>query len=408
MKKLLLAGVLLLSLQALAQKGNVPVLKPIQIEKYVAWTAEDERGWALLYRSYDKPEDTLKFTKDELKLYRKYQKKAYDADIAGDEGGMQAPWNMEPMGCSWYCGASYETAVSSELARNGSNKYGADMSGDWDLRTAWVEGVAGYGIGEYLKYTFGNSAARATICYIHNGYQKNPAAWKNNSRVKTFNLYENDELLAVLQLEDFMGCQAFEFPRPIGRRKDGKASILKFVITEVYQGDKYDDTAISELYFGGMDVHCLAKGSMVLTETGNKISTANIEDIKVGQQVVSYNPDNGSLSYATVEKVHCVTHSGLLRLKLENGREITTTADHPFLTDKGWASHNPEKTKQYGRLSAVVKYEAGDTFTVYDVGKLINVKLISIDELNITEETYTLELSNNGGFIANGFIVGQE
>jgi len=30
---------------------------------------------------------------------------------------------------------------------------------------------------------------------------------------------------------------------------------MKFEILEVFKGDKYDDTAISEIYFDGIDVH---------------------------------------------------------------------------------------------------------------------------------------------------------
>jgi len=31
--------------------------------------------------------------------------------------------------------------------------------------------------------------------------------------------------------------------------------ILKFEILEVYKGSKYNDTAITEIYFDGIDVH---------------------------------------------------------------------------------------------------------------------------------------------------------
>jgi len=30
---------------------------------------------------------------------------------------------------------------------------------------------------------------------------------------------------------------------------------IKFEILEVYEGDKYKDTAITEIYFDGIDVH---------------------------------------------------------------------------------------------------------------------------------------------------------
>ena len=36
---------------------------------------------------------------------------------------------------------------------------------------------------------------------------------------------------------------------------DGSDLVLKFEIIEVYKGLKYNDTAITEIYFDGMDVH---------------------------------------------------------------------------------------------------------------------------------------------------------
>jgi hypothetical protein len=40
-----------------------------------------------------------------------------------------------------------------------------------------------------------------------------------------------------------------------GRNTDGSDLVLKFEIIEVYKGLKYNDTAITEIYFDGIDVH---------------------------------------------------------------------------------------------------------------------------------------------------------
>lgn len=172
-----------------------------------------------------------------------------------DDADPLLPWDITTPGCSWYCGAVYETKVSSALESNRDNHYGKDELFDYDLTTAWVEGVSGYGVGEYIEFTFENDAPRATECLIYNGYSKSNAIWKNNSRVKTFDVYENGKLIATMNLADIRGLQVFDLPYSIGRREDGKASHLKFVIKEVYKGDKYEDTAISEFYFDGIDVH---------------------------------------------------------------------------------------------------------------------------------------------------------
>ncbi len=57
-----------------------------------------------------------------------------------------------------------------------------------------------------------------------------------------------------LDLNDSRNIQEFNFD-PLGRNKDGTDLVLRFEILEVYKGTKYDDTAITEIYFDGIDVH---------------------------------------------------------------------------------------------------------------------------------------------------------
>lgn len=86
-------------------------------------------------------------------------------------------------------------------------------------------------------------------------------------------MYVDDKLYAILNLKDVYAEQTFEVS-PIGysnrkfisRNKDGElvddmdgnivhAFRIKFEISEAYKGDKYTDTAITEIYFDGLDVH---------------------------------------------------------------------------------------------------------------------------------------------------------
>ncbi len=75
-------------------------------------------------------------------------------------------------------------------------------------------------------------------------------------------MFLNDELYAILNLEDSRQEQLFKFD-PLGYSERSDWEILttqpwwtiKFEIMEVYKGDKYDDTAITEIYFNGIDVH---------------------------------------------------------------------------------------------------------------------------------------------------------
>ncbi len=172
-------------------------------------------------------------------------------------------WDVLFPGCSWYCGGGLDTiTASSYLKADGNIKYLPKNIHDLSYQTAWVEGVPGYGIGESISYHFPPENPRITEIIIVNGYVKSEQAWKDNSRVKKLKMYLNDKPYAMLVLEDSRQEQHFKF-EPMGHadRDDQEALLkkpwwtIKFEIVEVYPGDKFDDIALSEIYFDGIDVH---------------------------------------------------------------------------------------------------------------------------------------------------------
>ena len=155
--------------------------------------------------------------------------------------------------CSWYCGGQIDTVTTSSSL---SEKHCAMNAHDFRITTAWVEGATGNGEGEYLTYSFPGTCPRITGVLIQNGYTKNKKVWKENGRVKKLLMYYNDNPYAILQLKDTRDCQIFE----VGilgyeEKETAPAWSIKFEILEVYPGDKYQDTAITEIYFDGIDVH---------------------------------------------------------------------------------------------------------------------------------------------------------
>lgn len=166
------------------------------------------------------------------------------------------PFDIIGGACSWYCGGtSYKQTASSTLKSSGTISYSATNAHDLSYKTAWVEGVPGDGIGEFIEYYFKNNCPRVTTIYVSNGYIKSDKAWRENSRVKTLKMYINNRPYAVLNLQDTKADQIFELDAPIGRYKDGKDMIVKFEILSTYNGDKYKDTALTEIFFDGIDVH---------------------------------------------------------------------------------------------------------------------------------------------------------
>ncbi|MFK7935575.1 MAG: hypothetical protein AB8G22_18820, partial [Saprospiraceae bacterium] len=164
-------------------------------------------------------------------------------------------WDVIDKGCSWYCGGgNYKVVTSSELQSTKKYNYSANSANDLSYKTAWVEGKSDAGKGEFIEYYFKNDSPRITTIIISNGYQKNNAVWKNNNRVKAIKLHVNGSAFGILQLTDAKTDQVFKVGT-LGHNPDGTDLVLRFEILEVYQGDKYNDTAITEIYFDGIDVH---------------------------------------------------------------------------------------------------------------------------------------------------------
>ncbi|BAX81677.1 NADase-type glycan-binding domain-containing protein [Labilibaculum antarcticum] len=324
---------------------------------------------------------------------------------------MESYWDIIGGGCSWYCGGGpKEVSASSYLKSQGENNYEPKNAHDSNYKNVWVEGVDGYGIGEYLLYTFCGASPRINEIIVVNGYVKSKTAWENNSRVKKLKVYIDDKPYAILNLKDIRGSQSFKV-QPIGNndRKDWDVLktkpdwTLKFEILDVYKGLKYDDVAVSEIYFDGLDVHCFTKGTKI--QLADK-SSKNIEDLEVGDLVAYMDFDNKTIKSAKIEKTEKVVHHGLVTYRFESGLEITATQDHPFrIENKGWASLKPDNSAQYKGFENINKISIGDFFLAANGTD----KLISIDFLEGEQETYTIsKLSSGDNFIANGLIVGVE
>jgi hypothetical protein len=164
-------------------------------------------------------------------------------------------------GCSWYCGGSVKSInSSSELKENNGINYSPKNVHDFNKNTAWIEGKPDFGVGEFIEYCFDFSEVKGyegglgiNRILLANGYKKNKQIWKNNSRIKQMKVYLNNKPYAILNLLDSFEIQTID----IGEIKFpvNKETKLKFEITQVYEGKKYKDTAISLLMFDGIGVH---------------------------------------------------------------------------------------------------------------------------------------------------------
>jgi hypothetical protein len=168
----------------------------------------------------------------------------------------ESPCQVIGMECSWYCGGGPDSIwATSSLTAQGQHTYDAANVHDLDYCTAWCEGVPGPGIGQSLTYRFGPESPRLHTIKVSNGLVTSEAAWRANNRVKRILVSENGLPVLELTLSDTRDDQIFALPRLFGQRADGHPMDLSFTILEIYPGERFDDTVITEFWFDGTDVH---------------------------------------------------------------------------------------------------------------------------------------------------------
>lgn len=197
------------------------------------------------YESWGEPYDDFYFMK-------------YEDDRHEDSDGNPILWfgdlDKLAVGCSVYCAVENEelsATASSTLKSNGSISYAAENVCKQNNLGAWVEGSDGSGIDEYIEIKRKVDVSDkdygidyTEICIV-NGYIKNEKVWKNNNRVKTLAFYYNDEYVSDIELEDTYSPQIISLDKYNIHANSGEEVAFKFVIKDVYKGDKYDDTAIT-------------------------------------------------------------------------------------------------------------------------------------------------------------------
>jgi hypothetical protein len=131
--------------------------------------------------------------------------------------------------------------ASSVLPPQVGNSYDVRNLFNRNSATAWVEGVPGQGIGQWVVVEFDGLRLVKSI-QINNGYQKSQDIYSKNSRVRRIRLVFSQGETSTHRLEDQLGAQTITLDRPI------KAYWVQLVIEDVYPGYKYTDTAISKLF----------------------------------------------------------------------------------------------------------------------------------------------------------------
>lgn len=136
-------------------------------------------------------------------------------------------------------------ARATSMLREDGKDFGADNLIDGRTDTCWCEGVEGSGLGEKITLTF-NEARNINSIKILGGYCKSEKLYYNNGRPKNINIKfigEEDSIFFDVKLKDefatYMRQDNTFYDKPIKQ--------IEITIVDVYAGNKYSDTCISEI-----------------------------------------------------------------------------------------------------------------------------------------------------------------
>jgi hypothetical protein len=143
---------------------------------------------------------------------------------------------------------SYRSAanivVSSQLIEKNrpSDAYQAGHLVDGKDSTCWAEGADGPGIGEWIQFGF-DTPKKLKALKIIAGYTKTEAIYQANNRVKRLKVVFSDGESQLVDLLDQNGFQRVLIDRDKPTRQ------VKLIIMDVYKGQKFADTCVSEIEF---------------------------------------------------------------------------------------------------------------------------------------------------------------
>jgi len=146
---------------------------------------------------------------------------------------------------------------------------------------------------------------------------------------------------------------------------------------------------------------CFPAGTKVTMADG---STKNIEDVKVGNLVATYDTEAGLYTKAKVLEIESPIRYHIYTLKFKGGKELRLTSEHPlYAKEKGWASIDPEETLAEDSL-IVETLAVGDE--ILDInGNWARVNKITFENIPEGVQTYNLKrIENYNDYFADGFL----
>lgn len=148
------------------------------------------------------------------------------------------------------------------------------------------------------------------------------------------------------------------------------------------------------------NVFCFVAGTKISMANG---ISKNVEDIKLGDIVVSHDLSIGQDDIATVVNIRTPKHNDIIEFIFSDGVSTKHSSDHPYYVEgKGWSSYKPSLTKNRYEIDTN-SIEIGDTLKKI-TGE--NVTLIDIKEIESEMvTTYSFGLDKNYTYYADKILV---
>lgn len=129
-------------------------------------------------------------------------------------------------------------------------------------------------------------------------------------------------------------------------------------------------------------------------------SVKNIEDIKVGDKVLS-DDGTGKQSISTVTQTQNPISNNICQINFTNNDILRVTQGHPLFTPNGWASIDPVQTEVEDPGFSVTKLISGN-FMKKDTGEWVQIRDISCK--NEATQTYNFTAEPNNTYYADDYL----
>ena len=159
-------------------------------------------------------------------------------------------------------------------------------------------------------------------------------------------------------------------------------SDLSFTELDVEDTDTYiinGSTAFNSLVTHNSP--CFVEGTPILMEDGTYL---NIESVKVGDRVLSFNFGKNESESSTVLDIFSKKINKVVKYVFESGKELVATIDHPiYVVNKGWSSYSEELSNTlYSLESPVKKIEVGDEIKLFNETQILtNYEILEGEKL---------------------------